>query len=78
MGAWLSRRRFMALAVGTLSMAARARRVEATALDTCYWRKEYGPVCSVGTSVERWCYRCCDIEAGCTVIRCELRIVGSC
>ena len=81
MASGIGRRRFLGLLAGLASLGVASRRARAgdvTAMDNCYWRREQGPTCFGGTLQERWCWRCCDIVSGCTVIRCEWRVVGTC
>jgi hypothetical protein len=78
----VSRRRFLRLASGAVAGAVTAASggtlsaEPATALETCFWRKE-STQCQSGVLVEKWCYICC---AGfdCETMWCEWRPVGSC
>lgn len=79
----VDRRRMLAAAVATVAnlgfTPGLACTEEVRTHDSCYWRRDQRPCSRSGHDLEEdWCWRCCDIEAGCTVIRCEWRVVGTC
>lgn len=51
--------------------------VAVAARENCYWRRVYGPTCSSGQMIERWCFMCCA-GTSCWTEWCEWRAVGSC